>query len=363
MATAGASDGQWAKLKEKALPRLAISLLLGAGFVWLFRRGGLPLLPQGAALSAMRGWAFPTYLVVSWLAAYFRTWRWVHLLRPIAPRVNPFRVLGIGFVGYAAVFLSPLRMGEVVRPYLLSRDRQISFFQGLGTVGAERVIDGLILTLLSFCALTIAPKVSPLPNRLGNLPIPVAAVPAALYSTLLLFAGAFAAIAIFYRARAWARWVMELTVAKISRPLSDWMTATLERLADGLSFLPSWHHFSRFLRDTALYWLLSVGAQWLLLRGVGLHASIAEACVTIGVMGLGTLIPSGPGFFGAYQISAFTALALFYPVPAVLSQGAAFVFIAYCVQLSTNVLSLVPGFLLMRRFPAQASAGSAQVEP
>jgi uncharacterized protein (TIRG00374 family) len=350
------AGGLWAALRGRALRRLAISLLLGAGFVWLFRRGGLPLFPNRAAFSTLSAWVVPVYLGASWLAAYFRTFRWVHLLRPIAPGVHRFRVLGIGFVGYAAVFLSPLRIGEVVRPYLLSRDRQVSFFQALGTVGAERVIDGLLLTLLSFTTLSLAPQVSPLPNHLGNLPIPVAAVPAALYSALILFASALTAMAVFYRARSFAQRLIERTIGLVSPHLAGWVTNTLARLAEGLSFLPSRTHLTRFLRDTVLYWGLVIAAQWLLLRGVGLHPTPAEACVTLGVMGLGTLIPSGPGFFGAYQLSAFTALSLFYPLSDVLSRGAAFVFISYCVQLSTNILSLLPGYYLVRRFPASIGA-------
>jgi uncharacterized protein (TIRG00374 family) len=342
----------WASLKSRALARLFVSLLLAAGFVWLFRRGGLPLVPHAAAFAGLHVGLVVAYVAANCLGTYFRTFRWVHLLRPIAPGLSRFRVLGIGFVGYAAVFLSPLRMGEVVRPYLLSRDREVSFFQALGTVGAERAIDGLFLTLISFVALTLAKTVSPLPNRLGELSIPVAAVPAALYGTLIAFAGALCAMVVFYRARAWARRVVELTLGRVSERLSAWVNGTLERLAEGLSFLPSRLHFARFLRETVLYWALMLTGQWLLLRGVGLRPTAAEACVTVGVMGLGTLIPSGPGFFGAYQLSAFTALALFYPANAVLSQGAAFVFVAYCTQLAINVVSFVPGFWLMQRFPA-----------
>jgi glycosyltransferase 2 family protein len=340
----------WSTQRGRTLARLAVSLLLAAGFVWLLRRGGLPLVPRATAFGRLRPWGVPAYVSLLWLATYFRTFRWLHLLRPIAPGLSRFRVLGIGFVGYSAVFLAPLRMGEMVRPYLLSRDREVTFLQALGTVGAERVIDGLFLTVLSFVALALANQVSPLPDRLGDLQVPVSAVPAALYGALTLFALALLAMVVFYSARAWARRAIELTIGLVSPRLSAWVTGTLERLADGLSFLPSRIHLLRFVRDTGIYWGLGVAAQCLLLRAVGLPATLAEACVIIGVMGLGTLIPAGPGFFGAYQLSGFTALALFYPAPEVLSFGAAFVFISYCTVLSTNLLSLVPGFWLMGRF-------------
>jgi uncharacterized membrane protein YbhN (UPF0104 family) len=247
--------------------------------------------------------------------------------------------------------LAPLRSGEVVRPYLIASDGEVSFFQATGTVAAERVVDGLVLTLFTFAALGFAPPLSPLPDHLGDLPLPVSALPAAVYSTLLLFVAAFVAMATFYFARSFARRLTQRVFGLVSERLADWLTGTVERLADGLSFLPSRANLLAFLRDTCVYWGLCIGAQWLLLWSSGLHATWAEASVILGVMGLGSLVPAGPGFFGAYQIAAFSALAMYFRLPLVIHEGAAFVFVAYVTQFALNSLPCLLGFWLMSRFP------------
>ncbi len=330
--------------------RIVLSLLIAAGFVWLFRLGGLPLLPPAGAFEEQRWWALPGYALIAFAANFFRTYRWVYLLRPLAPRISRWRVLGIGYVGFTAVQLAPLRMGEVVRPYLISQDEEVTFLQAMGTVGAERTIDGLVLTLLSFITLSLSTPLSPLPDRLGDLPLPVKAVPGALYLALLAFTAAFILMAVFYWARAAARQLTQRVVGLISQRLATLLMGVVERLADGLRFLPSRRHFAAFLRDTLIYWALGVGGQWLLLRGLGIAATPVEAAVTLGVMGIGTLIPAGPGFFGAFQISAYAGLALFYAETTLLSAGAGFVFLSYTTQITVNLLCSVLGFWLMARF-------------
>ncbi len=340
--------------KLKLLPRLLISLLFAAGFVWLIRRGGLPLLPQASAFRRVHWWSLPIGVALILLASFFRTYRWLYLLRPISRNLSPWRVFAMGLIGFGAVFLAPLRSGEVVRPLLVARDGEVSFLQATGTVGAERVIDGLLLTLITFLALWLAPPRSPLPDKLGDLPLPVSALPAAVYSTLLLFVAAFVAMALFYWARDFARRTTLLVVSPISPRLAAWLTSTIERLAQGLSFLPSRANLLSFLRDTCLYWSLGIAAQWLLLWASGIRANLAQACVTLGVMGLGSLVPAGPGFFGAYQIAGFSALALYFALPVVRSEGAAFVFLSYVVQFALNSLTAFFGLWLMTRFPSPA---------
>ncbi|HWA72174.1 MAG TPA: lysylphosphatidylglycerol synthase transmembrane domain-containing protein [Polyangiaceae bacterium] len=349
---------------KKLLPRLVVSLLIAAGFVWVLKRGGLPLMPDEASFRGMSWSVIPVYAAL-WIAASFlRTYRWLYLLRPIAPNLSRWRVFGMGLIGFSAVFLAPLRSGEVVRPYLIANDGDVDFFQATGTVGAERVVDGLVLTLVTFFALWLAPPLSPLPDKLGDLPLPVSALPAAVYSALVFFACAFAAMALFYWARDLARRLTLAVVGVVSRPLAEFLTRKVERIAEGLSFLPSRANLFSFLRETGLYWALAIAAQWLLLRASGLQAGLAEACVTFGVMGIGSLVPSGPGFFGAYQIAGFSALALYFTLSEVRDAGAAFLFVSYVTQFVLNTLPAVLGVWLMNKFPRLApEPGAATSSP
>jgi uncharacterized membrane protein YbhN (UPF0104 family) len=348
------------RLFEGGAPRIVASLLIAGGFVWLLSRGGLPLLPPKESLAKVPAWAIAAFLAGQVLACLLRTYRWVFLLRPIAPGVRVARVMGIGFVGFSAIFLAPLRMGEIVRPYLMAQDGEVTFLQAGGTVFAERVIDGLVLTLFTITSLSLATTVSPLPRSLGDLPLPLAAVPAAVYSATLAFCGLFVAMTVFYAARApalrFTRWLFGL----FSERAAAWAAGTVERLADGLSFLPSRRHLAAFLGTTLTYWAVVILSQWTLMRGAGLAATPVQAATMVGVVGLGSVVPAGPGLFGAFQIASFSALALFFPLTEVRAAGAALIFVAYVVQVLVSSLQCVAGFaLLARARPPQLSESAS----
>jgi len=347
------SAGTRGRLLSGAAPRIAGSLLLGGGFLWLLMRGGLPLLPPRDAFAQLPVWSLTSYFALSICAALLRTYRWVYLIRPIAPNASALRVMGVGMIGFAAIFFAPLRSGEIVRPYLLSQGGEVTFMQAAGTVGAERVIDGLVLALFTFAGLSLATQVSPLPNKLGDLPLPISAVPAAVYGALVVFVSAFILMTLFYFARGLAGRLTRKIVGLVSIRAAEFAASTLERLADGLSFLPSSGKLLRFLRETLGCWLLTILAQWVLLRGLSLDASFAQAATAVGVQGLGSLVPAGPGMFGAYQIAGFSALAMFFPLAAVKTAGAMFIFVTYTAQLALNGLQLFAGFWLLSKAKAQ----------
>lgn len=329
--------------------KVVVSLLIAGGFVWLLARGGLPLVPPAEDLKRLSAGGVGVYVLSQIVAATLRSYRWVFLLRPLSPQIRTRRVMGVGFIGAAAIFMAPLRMGELVRPYLLSQGGEVSFMQASGSAFAERVIDGLCLTLFTVTALSLAQTVSPLPSSLGELPLPLAAVPAAVYSATAAFLGLFVAMIAFYAARKTALRVTRAVVGVFSARAANWAASVIERLADGLSFLPSRSHLVAFVGVTIAYWSTALAGQWVLMRSAGLDASLAQAITTVGVIGLGSVVPAGPGMFGAFQIAGFSAFAMFFPLPEVRTAGAAAIFVSYLVALIVNSLELTTGWLLVAR--------------
>ena len=68
---------------EKHGMKLAISIVLGVGLAWMLMRGGLPLVPDDAALAGIAPWSIPVYVLSLLVVHWFRAARWRHLLRPI----------------------------------------------------------------------------------------------------------------------------------------------------------------------------------------------------------------------------------------------------------------------------------------
>lgn len=331
--------------------KLVLSLMLGAGLALLLKRGGLPLAPPASAFSAVKPWVVVVYVSSLLLVHLFRAVRWRHLLRPVG-HASTRSVLAVSWIAFGAILLSPLRSGEIVRPYLITRRSDVRFWEATGTVGAERVIDGLVLSLMLFVGLQLAVPQSPLPDHVGSLPVPVERVPQAAYGALVLFTSAFAVMGTFYFARTFARRATFAIIGLVSRELAAAFARVVERVADGLRFLPSPRHTIPFLLETAAYWGINVCGVALLAWGSGLTGiTITQAMVTVCCVGVGILVPAGPGYFGAFQLSAYMALAMYFSEAMLLGPGAAFVFLLYVTQCGFHVAAMAVAPLIDRPPP------------
>ncbi len=328
--------------------KLAVSLAMMAGFALILRAGALPLWPDAEAFARARWWTIPAYAAI-WSAVHFiRAARWSLLLRPVA-RVPLRRVVAVCFIGFAAIVMLPFRTGEMARPLLIRKKGELSGWEAVGTVGAERIIDGLFLTVLLFTALKLATPLDPLPDRIGALAVPVSVVPRAAYAALALFATAFMTMGVFYWRRTFARAVTERVIGLVSPRLARWLADRVEKVAAGLGFLPRARYSGPFVLMTAAYWFLNAAGTWLLAWGMGFDSiSYAQACVNMGVLALGILIPNVPGFFGQFQIAIYAGFALYFPPAEVVGPGAAYVLVIYLVQLGITLAAALGGMLAER---------------
>jgi hypothetical protein len=179
---------------------------------------------------------------------------------------------------------------------------------------------------------------SPLPDRIAELPVPTALVPHAARLALAIFFTAFAVMAVFYRWRALAVRVTLRVLSPISERFARWACERVDRLAQGLRFLPQRRFTGPFFALTLVYWFGNMAGTWLLGWACGFESfTFAQACVVVGVIGLGISLPSAPGFFGAYQVSMYAALAMFFAPNRIVNEGSVFVFLQYVIQVAIQL--------------------------
>jgi len=314
-----------------------ISLAIAALFAWILHRGALPVIPERRAFDGVSWWGV-ALSVALWAAIYVvRAGRWYWLLAAVE-RVPLASVLRIAFISFAALVVLPLRTGEVVRPLLVHRTGKMSVWAATGTVGAERIIDGLALSGLLLGALELAPPLDPLPHRIGGLEVPTYLVPAAAYAFVILFSVAFVVMSLFYWRREWARRATQALLGRVSERLGHYVADKIQTVADGLRFLTQPRYTVPFVLATAVYWLGNGVTFWTLGKSTGLDLNFAQSIATMGVLGLGILAPNAPGFFGVFQLSLYAALALYFPERLVMGPGAVFVFVVYSIHVGAAIL-------------------------
>ena len=325
--------------------KLAASLLITFG-IWLtLHKGGLKIVPEGGDFGAVRWWVLPVYVATLATFNWFRSVRWRFLLRGVAD-VPKKRLFAVSCIGFAAILIMPFRIGEFVRPYLIRTGpgarrpgaRPITMTAATSSVVAERVIDGLYLSIVLAIALIFVPTVHPLPDRVVGLPVSVAQVRMSGFFMLGLFCVAFTTIAVFYFARSWAHRATLAVFGQVSRPLAQKLAGMAEKLADGLHVFGRGGDFFGFLLETTLYWGMNAGGMWLMAWGSGVvHAdgsaiTFGESCALMGMLGCAILIPGPPGMLGVFQAGIYAGMTMYFPTSIVTGPGAAYVFLLYATQ-------------------------------
>jgi glycosyltransferase 2 family protein len=334
---AGLTSAPLKPSRTRYLPKLLVSALLAAACVWLLQHGALKLLPDRTALRSVNIELVVASLALLMFTYLLRAARWQLLLAPVA-RVPLWTVIRVALIGFAALVILPLRTGEVVRPLLLRRAGKVSGWVATGTVGAERIIDGLFLSSILFGSLLLSHPLDPLPDKIGDLPVNPRIVPHAAYAALGLFAVASALMVLFYGWRSFARRLLMGSVGRFSLRLAEYVAQRVESVASGLSFLTKPRYTLPFILATAGYWFSNAATFLILGRASGFsEMTFAQACVTMGVLGLGIVLPSAPGFFGAFQLSVYAGLSLYFLPAEVMGRGSVYVFLVYVCQIGVSV--------------------------
>jgi uncharacterized membrane protein YbhN (UPF0104 family) len=325
--------------------KLIASALITVGILLMAHQGGLKLIPDRDDFDGVRWWAMGAYLVCILAMTWFRSIRWRYLLKGIAGYPKK-KLFAVSCAGFAAILLMPFRLGELARPYLVRTKPServegrpvITMTAATSSIVAERVIDGLFLSIILAIVLVAVPTVHPLPDHVVGLPITVAQVRWSGWAMLVLFTIAFVTIAVFYFARTWAHRATLAVFGIVSKKLGEKLAGFAEKLADGLHVFGSWRDLLAFLGETALYWTFNALGMYLLAYGCGVvHAdgspiTIWESAGLMGFLGCAILIPGPPGLLGVFQAGIYAGMTMYFPTEIVITAGAAYVFILYILQ-------------------------------
>jgi uncharacterized protein (TIRG00374 family) len=129
---------------RRILMRLAIGTAATVAFLWLFLRQ-VDLSQAWTQMSTLPAWALLASLGLIGLNVFFMTLRWKYLLAGAGYRIDRWKLLSTIAVGRGANNLLPARGGDLLRIESL-RERQVPIFVSAGTLFAERLLDGVVLS-------------------------------------------------------------------------------------------------------------------------------------------------------------------------------------------------------------------------
>lgn len=134
------------------IAKVLLPLLLAAAILWWMYRG-LQWDELWRMLSGGMNW---TWMLLSMpfgvLAQVLRGMRWQQVIRPMGEHPRMHTCINAVFLSYASSLVVP-RVGEVLRCGVLKRYDGVNFGRSVGTVVTERVVDMVLVALLSMAVL------------------------------------------------------------------------------------------------------------------------------------------------------------------------------------------------------------------
>ncbi len=267
-----------------------------------------------ASLERLQLWVLLPAAIVFWLSYVGRVYRWQLLFTPYKLRWG--KVLATLSIGYFLSNITPLRVGDVVRAYLIGTIEHVPVPRSLSSVVVERVSDALTIVLF---LILLVPFVPNIPDQ-----VRVGAAAGGVLGVALLVAFALMSL---QRERSIA--LFKRLTARIHFLQREWIWKALENLIDGFAVL----HSARPLLGVVLWSLIvwGVGAllNWLFMLAMGIHLGFEAAVVVIVTTSLFVTVAPTPGQLGVFHYAAVLALTTVYNVNKADALAYAFVIHAY----------------------------------
>jgi uncharacterized protein (TIRG00374 family) len=307
----------------KLAVNIALSLLMLAVCLFLVWPAPDERAQLGQALARLDWGYLAGFVGLLGVVHFFRAWRWNNLLAPLGVRLGAGRLLAVSSVGFMAILALPARLGEFVRPALVRRRGELSATTALGTVAVERIIDGLLVSLLVFAAFFAlrGPQTPP-----WMMPTAYAAL--GVFSAALVFLGF---------AMRWPQKTVEiaiaLTGARLYAPrLAEVLREKLLSMISGFLVITDRKNLLWFVLWSAVYWVANGLSLWVLAQGFDLGLSMVGAFATMGLVAVGITLPNSPGLVGQYQWFTQLGLSLYLGDVGHGAAGLAFAIVLHGVQ-------------------------------
>lgn len=295
----------------KAAVQAVIGLLVAIGLLWWLLKG---IDPADLKLALLRtSWvALALGAVINLSHNVFRVWRWRWLLDPIRRGLR-FRPMFVAVIlGYLTTWVLPGRLGELVRPVVLSSRENVPLGPCVGTVLADRLLDGVAVVALF---------------AIGSLNASFVATSASLAREIRI--GSWIALAVMCAGLA------ALAAISTAGPRADEWLARRSRFIQwaghaalgfsrGAIALRSPRRVVPILAHSLAAWLTIGLGTWIGVRAAGAAVSYSDSLVMLLPLAFGVAIPT-PGGVGGYNAAMAFSLTKLFGIDQTVAVGAGLV--------------------------------------
>jgi uncharacterized protein (TIRG00374 family) len=285
---------QTTQVKTHSIQKIIGYLLALACLIWVFHD-----VHPGQVLKTMTGikWWLILLAVAFDIASYYSQGsRWKFILHPLG-RISSLRTTQAIYAGLFTNEILPLRIGELVRMYLISRWISVPFVSVIPSLMVERFFDGIWIALF----VGLAALFVPLPKSLLDAEEILSAVVIILTFIIVYL--------IFHKERILHK--KEKTISQKRWKPVQVFSSFIEQLASGIREIGISRYFYLSLVISSLILIFQIIAYWLVMRAYGIHLGLLAGAVVLIIVHFGTAIPNAPSNIGTYQFFSVVGLSLF----------------------------------------------------
>jgi uncharacterized protein (TIRG00374 family) len=230
--------------------------------------------------------------VITCFSYFVRALRWRILLNAEG-RFGVLTVFWANMSGYLGNNFLPARAGEFLRTYLISRDSALSKTYIFTTAMSERLMD--VVALVLFSALVLL-GIEPKPRWMQDVSRSMA---------VIAVCGVSAMVALPYSGGLLDRILARIPLPTRVRTLAQ---ALVKQVLMGIAAFHDWGRLAGFILLTIVIWTADAFGVMVGAYGLGLQISFPVSILLLTGLGLGSALPSTPGYVGVYQAAAVTVL-------------------------------------------------------
>ena len=238
----------------------------------------------------------PIAILLSVITNIIRTYRWKFIINPIKHIKTSSLFSGVA-IGYMANNLLPARLGEFIRAYIMGKKEGISKSSTLATIVVERIFDGLALLFF----LVIIALLFSLPLWIKQ----AGAAAAAFFILLSVFL-----ILLMIKKATGIRLTKKL-IGIFSPRLAKKVGELLDNFLSGLVIVNHKRNILGAFIVSIIVWLSEASTYYIISLSFSTDLPVYVALLTVIIVNIGILIPSAPGYVGAFEFFCISALSIF----------------------------------------------------
>ncbi len=272
--------------------KLIVGLALSAFFLWWALRDADLGQIWEAVVAADYIWMIPM-VFFTLLSFLLRSLRWKILLQRMGP-VPVWPLLSATFIGFMGNNVLPARLGEIMRVYAIRSSTGMSRSAALGSLVVERILD-LVMLLVFFLVVDLA----------GGMPEEVQSW--GRYLAFALVPVLLGVVVFRIRPQPFYAILRKLAPSRLEGRLMQ----IAENFYEGLGSLQSTSQIVGGLILSVPMWLCLVVVVICGFHSLDISLPPKAGVITLVIMAIGTMVPSGPGFIGPLQYAGKLALTQF----------------------------------------------------